>query len=346
MTLPMNLSRVAFIGLAALALGAASASAQPQAPAYRLAKTIPLGAPDRWDYVVFDPSGHRVYVAHSDRLTVVDPAAGKVVGEVQPVAGGTHGTGISAAAGQGFTDDGRAGVAVAFDLKTLAIKTTIPAAPDADGIVADRASGRIFVVDGDSAKVSVIDPKTDKAVGSIDGGGKLEAAVSDDHGRLYVNGEEKREIVVMDTRSAKALAHWPMPMCESPHGIAVDFAGRRLFSTCANALMVVLNTQTGAVVTTLPIGHGSDSAAWDPVRKRAFSSNGEGTISVIQQKTPDSYVALVPITTIRSARTMAVDPVSGRLFVAGGDLDPASPAGTRPRLLPGSLRLMVFEPVG
>ena len=336
----------AIVGLAVLALGASSACGQPAAPGYRLVKAIPLGAPDRWDYVVFDPSGHRVYVAHSDRLTVIDPAGGKVVGQVQPVAGGTHGTGISASTGQGFTDDGRAGVAVAFDLKTLVIKTIIPAAPDADGIVADRATGRIFVVDGDSAKVSIIDPRTDKAAGSIDGGGKLEAAVSDDHGRLYVNGEEKKEIVVMDTRSAKVLAHWAMPMCESPHGIAVDVAGRRLFSTCANSLMVVLNTETGAVVTTVPIGRGSDSAGWDPVRKRAFSSNGEGTISVIQQKTPDSYVALSPIATVRSARTMAVDPVSGRLFVAGGDLDPNSPAGTRPRLLPGSLRLMVFEPVG
>ena len=337
---------VASIGLAALALGAAGAWAQPAAPGYRLDKTIALGAPDRWDYVVFDPSGQRVYVAHGDRLEVVDVAAGKVVGAVQPIAGGTHGTGISRATGQGFTDDGRAGVAVAFDLKTLAIKTTIPAAPDADGIVADRASGDIFVVDGDSAKVSVIDPRTDKAVGSIDGGGKLEAAVSDDHGRLFVNGEEKHEIVVMDTRSRKVLAHWPMPMCESPHGIAVDVAGRRLFSTCANSLMVVLNTDTGAVVANLPIGRGSDSAAWDPVRKRAFSSNGDGTISVIQQKTPDAYVALSPIPTLRSARTMAIDPVTGRLFVAGGDLDPNSPAGTRPRLLPGTLRLMVFEPVG
>ena len=110
--------------------------------------------------------------------------------------------------------------------------------------------------------------------------------------------------------------------------------------------MVVLNTDTGAVVTTLPIGRGSDSAGWDPVRKRVFSSNGDGTISVIQQKTPDSYVALSPIPTLKGARTMAVDHVSGRLFVAGGDQDPNSPAGTRPRLIPGSLRLMVFEPIG
>ena len=332
-------------GIAGVAL-AAAAGAQPAAPAYRLARSIPLGAPDRWDYVVFDAFQHRVYVAHSDRLTVVDPVSGKVLGAVQPVAGGTHGTGVSAGTGQGFTDDGKAGVAVAFDLKTLAIKATIPAAPDADGIVADPASGRIFIIDGDSAKVSVIDPKTDKLVGSIDGGGKLEAAVADGHGRLYVNGEEKREIVVMDTRSAKVAARWPMPMCESPHGIAVDPAGRRLFATCANSLMVAMNTETGAVVTTVPIGRGSDSAGWDPVRRRVFSSNGDGTVSVIQQKTPDRYVALSPIPTSRGARTMAVDPVSGRLFVAGGDLDPSTPAGARPRPLPGSLRLMVFEPVG
>ena len=332
--------------LAALALQAAPSVAAPAAGGYRLVKTIPLGAPDRWDYVVADAATHRVYVAHGDRLSVVDVAAGKVVGAVQPVAGGTHGTAISAATGEGFTDDGEAGVAVVFDLKTLKIKQTIPAAPDADGIATDRASGHIFVVDGDPAKVSVIDPRSHKLVATIDGGGKLEAGVADDQGRLYVNGEEKRDIVVVDTRTNTVVAHWPMPMCDSAHGIAIDPAGHRLFASCANSLMVVLNTRTGAVVTTVPIGRGSDGAAWDPVHRRAFSSNGfNGDISVIQQKTPDTYAVLPSIPTVRSARTMAVDPATGRLFVAGGEVDPNSPPGGRPRMVPGSLKLMVFDPV-
>ncbi len=192
----------------------------------------------------------------------------------------------------------------------------------------------------------MIDPSTDKPLAAIDGGGKLEAAVADGQGRLYVNGEGAHDIVVIDTRAGKVLAHWPMPGCVSPHGIAVDAAGGRLFSSCANSVMMVLNTSTGAVVASVPIGRGSDSAAWDPVRRRAFSSNGiDGDISVIQQVTPDTYQALGSVQTVRSARTMAVDPASGRLFVAGGDLDPSSAPGVRPHLMPGTLRLMVLEPV-
>ena len=192
------------IGLLALALSAgcalASRAAEP-APDYHVTMTVSLGAPDRWDYVVFDPGSHRVYVAHADRVAVVDGHDGKLLGEVQGIPGGTHGIGVSAATGQGFTDDGKAGMAVAFDLKTLKIKTTIAAQPDADAIAFDRLTGHVFIIEGDPQKVTVIDPKTDKAVATIDGGGKLEYAVSDDRGHLYVNGAGSRDIVRIDRKS-------------------------------------------------------------------------------------------------------------------------------------------------
>jgi YVTN family beta-propeller protein len=326
--------------LAALTLGAAAA--QPQAPAYRLVKSVPLGSPDRWDYVIFDPASHRVFVAHGDRVSVVDGRAGRVVGEVLGMPGGTHGTAISA--GQGFTDDGKAGEAVAFDLKTLKVLKRIPAAEDADGVITDPASGHIFVMDGDSGKVTVIDPKTDTLITNIEGGGKLEAAVAD-RGRVFVNGAEKREVFVIDTRNNQITAHYPIPTCVSPHGIDLDAAGHRLFVSCLNSQLVALNTETGAVVATLPIGKGSDAVTWDPKRKLVFSSNGlDGTISVIRQTTPDSYVALAPIPTALSARTMAIDPASGRLYVAALDLEPNATPGARPKPKPGTLRLMFFDP--
>ena len=318
------------------------AASQPAA-AYHLSKTVPLGAPDRWDYVVFDAPSHRVYVAHGDRVSVVDGRDGKLIGEVTGIAGGTHG--IAVAGGHGFTDDGKAGEAVAFDLRSLKTGKHIPAAEDADGVIADPVTGHVFVMDGDSGKVTVIDPRTDAAITNIDLGGKLEAGVAAGDGRVFVEGAEKREVLVVDAKANKVTARWAIPTCASPHGVAFDRAGHRLFASCANAQMVVLNTDTGAVVATVPIGRGTDSAAWDPKRKLAFSSNGfDGNISVIAQKTPDSYVALAPIATAPSARTMAIDPATGRLFVAAIEITSPAAPGARPQAKPGSLRLMFYDP--
>jgi YVTN family beta-propeller protein len=343
----MTIRHRAILGAALATLTLAAAAAQPQPAAYHLAKSVPLGSPDRWDYVVVDPPSHRVFVAHGDRVSVVDGRDGRILGQVEGMPGGTHGTGISAATGQGFTDDGKAGQVVAFDLKTLKVLKRLPATEDADGIVTDPATGHVFVMDGDSGKVTVVDPKTDTVIANIEGGGKLEAGVVGDGDHLYVDGAEKREVLVIGTRDNRIDARWAIPACVSPHGVAADAAGHRLFVSCVNAQLVVLNTQTGAVVATLAIGKGSDAAAWDPKRKLVFSSNGaDGTISVIQQKTPDNYVALPPIKTAPGARTMGIDPATGRLYVAAAELEPPAAPGGRPKPKPGTLRLMFFDPAG
>jgi DNA-binding beta-propeller fold protein YncE len=333
--------------LAAVALGAAAAAtAQPATPPYHLVKTVPLGAPDRWDYVVYDAPLHRVYVAHGDTVSVVDGRDGHMIGKVEGIAGGTHGIGISAATGKGYTDDGKAGVAVAFDLKTLKLGARIPAAADADAIAFDAASGHIFIVEGDPASVTAIDPKTDKAVATIATGGKVEYAVADDRGHLYVNGEAKREIVVIDTRANAVTAHWPMPDCVNPHGLAIDKVRHRLFSSCVNSLMTVINTDTGRVVATAPIGKGSDAAAYDPKRGVVFSSNGaDGTLSVIRQTGADTYATIATIPTAVSGRTMSLDPETGRLYIAASETDPAAAPGGRPRTRPGTLKLLFLDPV-
>jgi DNA-binding beta-propeller fold protein YncE len=326
-------------------LPAASAAAAPSSQSYTLAKSVPLGAPDRWDYVVYDDQTNRVFVAHGDRLAVVDPATGTLVGEVQNISGGTHGTAVSVITGQGFTDDGRNGKAVAFDLHTLKVTHEIAADVDADAIALDGLTGHVFIVEGDPAAITVIDPKTDATIATIKAGEKLEYAVGDGKGFVYVAGEGNGDVIKIDARSNRIVNRWPSPGCSSPHGIAVDTRAHRVFMGCVNKLMMVVDSSSGRVVAKLPIGEGSDAVAFDAVRKRAFSSNGrDGTITAYQQVTPDRYVELPSIRTSISARTMSVDAKTGRLFVAGADTDPPSTPEARPRVRAGSLRLMIFEP--
>lgn len=337
----MILAACALIGSTALA------SSAPTTPAYRLAKTVALGAPDRWDYVVADAPTGRVYVAHGDRLTVLDSRSGAIVGEVVGMPGGAHGTAISAATGQGFTDDGEKGEVVAFDLKTLKVVRRIPAAADADGIACDPVTGRVLVVEGDPGTLTLIDPATEQAVATVSAGEKMEYPAADGSGRIFIAGEEKSDLVVVDARTAQVIGHWPTPDCAKPHGLTVDPSSHRAFIGCVNAKMMVVDTGSGRVVAELPIGLGNDAISFDPGRRRLFSSNGrDGTVSVYQQLSPDSYHALPTIQTTVSARTMAVDPRSGRLFVAGADTDPNATPGGRPHVRPGTLRMMVYDPVG
>lgn len=335
----MKLGRFAFL---AAVLAGSSATAVP--PNYRLTQTVPLGTPDRWDYAVFDAVDGRLYVAHGDRLTILAGHDGAIIGAVEGIAGGTHGTAISHATGKGFTDDGRTGTVVAFDLKTLKVIGSIAAGDDADGMTLDRRSGHVFVVEGDPGTMSVIDPATNRSVATIKAGEKMEYAVAGD-GVVYAAGEEKSDLVRIDTRTNRVTAHWPTPGCESPHGLAYDPAARRLFMGCANAVMMVVDAAGGRVVAELPIGRGNDAMAYDPSHRRVFSSNGvDGTVSVYQQVSADTYRPLAVIPTKVSGRTMAVDPGLGRLFVIAADTDPPAAPGARPKPRPGTLAVLIFDP--
>ncbi|HWF63436.1 MAG TPA: YncE family protein [Rhizomicrobium sp.] len=333
-----------------LFLSAAAAGAATDAPGYRLTKSVSLGSPERWDYTIYDKDGHRVFVAHGDKVAVVDAESGRLLGNVEGIHGGTHGT--VAVNGKGYTDDGEAGQVIVFDLKTFKILNRLKAEDDADGIAFDRVSGHIFVIDGDSKAITVVDPKSDQVVDTIHTGGGLEAAVSGGDGKLYVNGSEKKELIRIDTATNKVEAHWPIPNCTSPHGLAIDSDAHRLFVSCVNKVMTVVNADNGAVVATVPIGQGTDSAAFDAKRKLAFSSNGgDGTISVIREVNPNSFVSAGEIKTKVTGRTMDIDPDTGRLFVAAADIDPNAPVPPgkdgrpgRPKPLPGTLKLLIFDP--
>jgi YVTN family beta-propeller protein len=339
----------ALLPLTVAAWGAYGQMAYSQStPDYTVTKTVALGPPDRWDYVTFDPQSHRVYVAHGDRVTIVDGRRGAVLGQIDGLPGGTHGTAIVTSAGRGYTDDGRAGEAVSFDLRTLKVEKRIKAGPDADAIVFDPVSTHVFVINGDAGSLTVIDPKANAAITTVDLGGKLEDAVSGEDGKLYVNGAGKSEIVRVDAKDNYADAHWPIPDCERPHGLAIDRTTHRLFSSCVNSVMVVVNAETGAMVAKLPIGRGTDAAAFDPRRKYAFSSNGQdGTLSIIQEKDAQTFVSLGEVKTTVSARTMAIDPESGRIYLVAADLEtPAAnaPSGARRAVVPGSVKLLFMDP--
>lgn len=336
-------SPAALVVAACSFMALAAPSAAQAAPDYQVTKTVPLGAPDRWDYVVFDPATHRVFVAHGDRLTVVDGSSGAVLGDVAGLSGATHGIGISAANGRGYTDDSEAGTAGAFDLTTLKPVKTIKTDSDSDAITVDPASGHVVVVNGDSGTVTIIDPKADAALATVQIGGKLEYAVADGKGSVFINGAEKREIIRLDTAANTVAARFPVPDCQSPHGLAIDRATRRLFSSCINNVLMVVDADTGRVVAKLPIGLGTDAAAFDPKRKLVFSANGkDGTLSVIEERDADSFVPAATIKTAISARTMDLDPETGRLYLVAADLE--SPSAGRPHAVPGSLRLLFLDP--
>ena len=341
-----SLAAVAAVGAY---LSGAALAADQASPSYKLVASIPLGAGERWDYVTFDPAKNRAFVSHGDHVTVVDVARGVVAGDIGTFPGGTHGIGIATASGRGYTDDGKAGTIGVFDLKTLKVTSTLPAKPDADGIVSDPATGHIFVIEGDSGTISVIDPKSNSVIATITVGAGLEAGVADGAGKLYVDGVDAHDMIEIDTRSNAVVTHWPMPDCVRPHGIAIDAVSRRVFATCSNQKMTILDADNGRVVATAPIGTMNDGAGFDPVRKIAYASNGEGTLSVIREIDADHFAAQNPVPTAKSARTMAIDPGTGRIFLPAADIakiDPPTTPGGRPHVtfVANSFKLLVFAP--
>jgi len=339
----------AIFAAASLGLATSAVAAPAAEPLYKLVASVPLGAGDRWDYVTYDAASNRVFVAHGDHVSVVDLSNNSVTGQIGPLPGGTHGIALTPDDGTGYTDDGKAGMAASFDPKSFAIRSKIPAAPDADGIVFDKPSGHVFVVNGDSGSITVIDPKPNAAITTIDVGAGLEAAASDGKGHLFVDGAEKGDLIKIDTKTNAVLAHFPMPGCKSPHGIAVDAASDRIFATCVNKVMVVVNGATGAIVATLPIGAFPDGAAFDAKRKWAVSPNGEGSLTIVKEKDADHYAVIGTVATAPTARTVAINPQNGDLYLPAAEvsrIDPPSTPGGRPHveLVPGSLKLLIFAP--
>jgi YVTN family beta-propeller protein len=325
-----------------------SSSRAAEAPdLYRISKSIALGAPERWDYLSFEPVSNRVFVAHGDRIDVVDLSSERVVGQV--AVDGANGLAIVPAVGKGYAGSRGGKSAVVFDLSTFKILKTLPAAADTDAMVYDPASKRVFLMQGGPHSVTAIDTTTDSVLATIQLVGQPEFAAVDGAGKLFVNIEDKSEIQRVNTKTGKVDATWPIKDCESPHGLAIDNDSRRLFASCVNSRLLVVDAMNGAVVYSLPIGKHTDAAAYDTRTKRVFSSNGDGTLSVIQQVSADQYKSLGEVATQLGARTMALDPRSGRIFLVTADFTDVDPNSTdlrkRYAVKPGSTRLLLLDDV-
>ena len=307
-----------------------------------------LGAPERWDYLQFDDAARRVYLAHGDRTDVVDADSGRIVGHVGPL-DGAHGTAIVTDLHRGFADSGLSASLTVFDLDSLKTITRLPAGKDADAVAYDDFSRRVFVMNGDTGTISVFDAASLQPVATVTIGSKLEFAASDGRGALFVNLAAEGAVARIDSRTATVTARWPVAGCVSPHGMAYDAATARIFTSCLNGQLKVLDAADGKVVATLPIGTGSDSVAIDAKRRLVFSANGSGTISIIALRGADRFDLLPPLRTPAGARTMAVDPATGRIFLASATADGRIPStapggGARYRFAPGSLRLLMLDP--
>jgi YVTN family beta-propeller protein len=278
---------------------------------------------------------------------VVDADSYAVVGDI-PNTPGVHGIAIVSDLNKGFTSNGRDNSVTIFDLKTLKETGKVAVGKNPDAIMYDPASKRVFTFNGGSQDTTAIDVGTDKVVGTVGLGGKPEFAVSDEKGHVYVNIEDKSEVAQLDSNKLAVDARWSLAPGEEPSGLAIDRKHHRLFSVCSNKLMVVLNTDNGKVVTTLPIGSGTDAAAFDPDTGFAFSSNGEGTLTVVHEDSPDKFTVAESVPTQRGARTMTLDQKTHRLFSVSTEYGP-TPAPTterprpRPPMLPGTFTLLVLE---
>ena len=323
------------------------ATAGLQSQSYHVTHTYTLGGDGGWDYLSLDTVGHRLFVARQDRVMVLDPASGKVQAEI-PGLNRAHGIAFDYADGKGFATSGGDSSVVIFDLKTLQVTGRTIAAPDADAVLFDPVTKRIFTFNGDSRSSSVIDAASGKRIGTIDLGGGPEFAVSAGDGKLYVNLEDSSAIDEIDAATMKVLRRWPLAPCQSPSGLAIDRAHHRLFSGCHNKVMAISDAQAGKVITTVPIGEGVDANRFDPGTQLAFASTGDGTITVVHEDGPDTYSVVTNVATKRGARTMEVDLATHVVYTVSADFGPP-PAPTpdrprpRPSIVPGTFALLVLE---
>jgi DNA-binding beta-propeller fold protein YncE len=324
----------AVIALAMLILGASflaahSGKAMPAGPSgYSVVKTIAIGGPGRWDYIALDSAARRIYVSHGMHVVVLDADSGAIVGDI-PKTPGVHGIALAPDLGRGFTSNGQANTVTIFDLKTLkSISTLKSGGVNPDAIYYEAGSKRTFAFNGRSANAVAINAADGTIAGTIAVGGKPEFAAGDDQGHVYVNIEDKSQVLEIDAQKLSVLHRWPLTGCKEPSGLAIDKKNRRLFSVCGNKKMMVVNADTGKVVATPAIGDDPDAAGFDPGTQLVFSSNGEsGDLTVIHEDSPDQYTLVETVPTKKYARTMAIDIKTHNIFLPIADFDPITPKG-------------------
>ncbi len=339
----MRILQTASTVVAALVLATAG---HAQASHYHVAKKFTIPGGGSWDYLTIDTAGHRLFIARENRVTVVDPSNGKVLGEITGL-NRAHGVAFSYPTGHGFITSGGDSAVVMFDLKTLKVLGRTTAAVDCDAILYDPATGHIFTFNGDAGSASVIDPNTGKRIANIPLPGKPEFGVTAGNGKLYVNIEDKSEVAEIDAKAMRVTRHWSIAPCTSPSGLAIDVAHHRLFSGCHSKVMGMSDAVTGKLIATVPIGSGVDANRFDAGTQDAFASTGDGMLTVAHEDTPGKLSIVENVATMPGARTMEIDPQSHHIYTVSAKFGPAPAAvagrTSRPPMIPGTFTLLVLE---
>lgn len=341
--------RAAFAAVFLLAAGAVVFPGRPASGAsggFRVLQRVTLGGDGRWDYLSIDPAARRLYISRSTHVMIVDADSLKPVGEI-PGTEGIHGIALVPDLSLAFTSNGTTATSTVSDTKSLrAVSTVKVTGEKPDAILYDPATRRVWTFNGRGENATAIDAADRKVAGTVALGGSPEFATSDGAGHIYVNLEDKSEVVAINAKSLAVEHHWPLAPCQEPSGMAIDREHRRLFSGCRNKMMAVMDADSGKVVATVPIGSGVDANAFDAEAGLAFSSNGDGTLTVVHEDSPNQYAVVQNVPTERGARTMALDPKTHRIYLVTAKFGPvpaptASDPHPRPAMEPGSFLLLV-----
>ena len=307
---------------------------------YKVVKTYHIASPGGWDYIAVNKG--RLYVSHGTQVNILNEETGDSIGYI-PNTTGVHGIAFDEDQNKGYTSNGRINNVTVFDLKTNEVLAQIATGENPDAIMYEPFSKMIITCNGRSKNLSIIDPKLGKTVDSIAVGGKPETAVSDGNGKLFVNIEDKNEIVAVDLKKRSVTDHWSISPAEGPTGLAYDKDTKRLFAGCEK-LLVVLNATTGTVVDKITIGDGCDGVAFDSKKKIIYTSNGEGNMSAIKENSADKYSLLGNYPTKRGARTITINENTATLYLPTAEFDPTKTGQNgRPMMIPGTLQVLVVQ---
>ena len=322
----------------------ASLLARADTPAYRLMRELPIGSKEGgWDYLTVDPSSRHLYLAQSQRVLVIDIDQNKVVGEITDTPG-VHGFAVAPRLGRGFASNGKESKVSIVDLATLKTITKVPTAENPDAILYDPIQMEVYAFNGRGKSATVIQAKTGEIAATIPLPGKPEfAAVDPDQHRVFVNIEDQNIVVVLDSLSHKVASKWNLAPGNEPTGMTIDIQHHRLFVGCHNQILLMLDAMSGKVLASVPIGKGVDAVAFDPETGIVFSSNGEGTVTIAHEDTRDTLRVIQTLKTEPGARTMALDSKSHRIYLPSAQFEkPSGDKNQRPKIVPGSLKLLVY----
>jgi len=329
------------VALFAAILLCSSSGLFAQAGTMKVTDTFHIQSGGGWDYILADTASNKLYISHSTQVNVLDKNTGDSLGVI-PNTNGVHGIALVHSLGKGFTSNGRSNNVTVFDVNTLQVLDSIATGENPDAIMYDDYSKKIITCNGRSKNLSIIDPSTDKVVATIDVKGKPETAVSDGDGKIFINNEDKSEIEVVDINADKLINSWSIAPGEAPSGLSIDRETKRLFAGCDNKLLMVIDATNGKVVTHLPIGDGCDGTAFDPALRTVYSSNGEGTLTVIKEASKNEFEVVANVPTKRGARTLTVDTKSHTIYLPTANFSAASGNG-RPPMIPGTFQVLVVK---